>query len=319
MASLWRFLVSTMTVGLFDVLLVVLWFWSIDSLGVPYAASVSVGGFLAVTASLSLLLFYRGVKRAAGRALGLSARDSRRLDIGGPELLSASVAHVRGGQPAGSPRVTMTTGDRDLAAGSSDEALRVPGRVGSARRWFAGAYLVIGLGLIVYAASLGWQPFLAESAGLALIGIPMGLFVVHQRRVRSRRLRVIAAQLPGWQLYSAIPAMAELVMLRSADFQPATTESFTIAYGPGGIQVWAQLRPPRAVCTLPWHEVADVRADDVRTMANTTRPGLVVLLQDGSRHEFQLARRRDFSVRPITRAQLAVLVDEIRASRPLAA
>jgi len=118
-------------------------------------------------------------------------------------------------------------------------------------------------------------------------------------------------------LYGATPAMAELARLRTAEFQPAANESLTIAYGPGGIQLWAGFRPPRMVCALPWHEVVDVRAGDVRTVAGTTRPGLVVLLQNGSRHEFQLTRRPDFSVRPITRAQLAVLVDGILASRPV--
>jgi hypothetical protein len=218
---------------------------------------------------------------------------------------------------AGPSGMVTNAGGREGAARSSDGTPRVPGVVVSARTVFARVYLVIGLGLVVYTASLGWQSFLAESAGFALIGIPLGLMVVHVRRVRRRRLRVIEAQLPGWQLYGATPALAELAMLRSAEFQPATNEALTIAYGPGGIQVWAGFRPPHVVCALPWHEVVDVRAGDIRTVANTTRPGLVVLLEDASRHEFQLTRRRDFSLRSITRVQLAALIDEIRASRPL--
>jgi hypothetical protein len=70
-------------------------------------------------------------------------------------------------------------------------------------------------------------------------------------------------------------------------------------------ELWASFR---------WSTVG---AGDIRTVANTTRPGLVALLDDGSRHEFQLTRRRDFARRSITRAQLAALIDEIRASRPL--
>ena len=321
MTSLWYFFVSVPAVGLFCVLVVALGIWSNGSSDVPNPIGVGATTVLTIAATSSWFVLHNRVKRVAGRALGLSARDSRRLDVGSPELLSASLARIRGGQRqvlavAGASGMATTAGGRDGVARSSDGTHRVQ-RVG-ARTVFARVYLVIALGLVVYTASLGWQPFLAESAGFALIGIPMGLMVARLRRLRSRRLRVIAAQLPGWQLYGATPALAELAMLHSADFQPATSESLTIAYGPGGIQVWAGFRPPHVVCALPWHAVVDVRTGDIQTVANTTRPGLVVLLDDGSRHEFQLTRRRDFSVRSVTRAQLAVLVDEIRASRPLA-
>jgi hypothetical protein len=101
MASVWAFFVSVPLVGLVDAFIVVLSGWSTESLGVPYEVSVSVATFLAVVASFSLYVMYRRVKRVAGRALGLSARDSRRLDVFSPEVLSASLARVRGEQRQG--------------------------------------------------------------------------------------------------------------------------------------------------------------------------------------------------------------------------
>jgi hypothetical protein len=322
--SWWRLLVSIPSVLVVNSLVVLLSILLDESLGMPYEAVVGLSMVLIIVATSSWFVLYLEVKRSAGRALGVSPRDSRKLDISSPEALSASVRRIRGGQhpktaadhepvAAGSSGMVTSAGGRVGVARSSNMARQTQGA--SARTLFSRAYLVIALGLVIYTASLGWQPFLAVSAAFALVGIPLGLVVARARRVRGRRLRVIAAQLPGWHLYGATPGLAELATLCTADFQPATNEALTIAYGPGGIQVWAGFHPPHPVCTLPWREVAEVCAGEVRTGANTNRPGLVVILKDGTQHEFQLTRRPDFSVRPITHADLATLVEEIQASR----
>lgn len=100
-ASWWRLLVSVPAVGLFCLLVVSSAIWSNESLGVPYLVGVGATVVLSVVATSSWFVLYHRVKRAAGRALGLSARDSRRLDVGSPELLSASLARVRGEQRRG--------------------------------------------------------------------------------------------------------------------------------------------------------------------------------------------------------------------------
>ena len=66
--------------------------------GVPNLIGVGAILVLTIAATSSWFVLFNRVKRTAGRALGLSARDSRRLDVGSPELLSASLARIRGEQ-----------------------------------------------------------------------------------------------------------------------------------------------------------------------------------------------------------------------------
>ncbi|NMM24514.1 MAG: hypothetical protein HHJ11_13680 [Phycicoccus sp.] len=100
-ASWWRLLVSVPVVTLFCALVVYLAILSDGSSGVPNLLGIGAVLVLSVAATSSWFVLYSRVKQAAGRALGLSARDSRRLDVGSPELLSASLARVRGEQRQG--------------------------------------------------------------------------------------------------------------------------------------------------------------------------------------------------------------------------
>jgi len=97
-ASWWRLLVSVPAVGLFCGLVVAVAIWSSGSSGVPNLIGVGAILVLTIAATSSWFVLFNRVKRTAGRALGLSARDSRRLDVGSPELLSASLARIRGEQ-----------------------------------------------------------------------------------------------------------------------------------------------------------------------------------------------------------------------------
>lgn len=100
-ASWWRLLVSVLAVVLFCALVVFFAILSDVSSGVPNPIGVGAVVVLNSAATSSWFVLHNRVKRAAGRALGLSARDSRRLDVGSPELLSASLARVRGQQHQG--------------------------------------------------------------------------------------------------------------------------------------------------------------------------------------------------------------------------
>jgi len=82
--SWWHLLVSVPSVGLFNLLVVSLATWSNVSLGVPYLVGLGVTVILTVVAMSSWFVLYHGVKQATGRALGLSARDSRRPRRGQP-------------------------------------------------------------------------------------------------------------------------------------------------------------------------------------------------------------------------------------------
>lgn len=101
MSSLWYFFVSVPAVALFCALVVFLALLSDGSSDVPNLIGIGAILVLSVAATSSWFVLYSRVKQAAGRALGLSTRDSRRLDVGSPELLSASLARVRGEQHQG--------------------------------------------------------------------------------------------------------------------------------------------------------------------------------------------------------------------------
>lgn len=92
----WRLLVSVPAVGVVAVLVIALGVWSeAGSAGIPNLKSVAGIGIGLVAATSSWFVLYHQVKQTAGRALGLSTRDARKLDVGSPALLQASVDRIR--------------------------------------------------------------------------------------------------------------------------------------------------------------------------------------------------------------------------------
>lgn len=98
LTSMWRFFISVPSVMLVNFLVFLLSIWLTESLGMPYEVVVGLSIVLIVVATSSWFVLYGRVRQAAGRALGLSARDSRRLEVFGPEALNASVTRIRGEQ-----------------------------------------------------------------------------------------------------------------------------------------------------------------------------------------------------------------------------
>lgn len=98
LTSMWRFFISVPSVMLIIVIIFSLETWSTESLGMPYEVGVGLGTILTIIATSSWFVLYGRVRQAAGRALGLSARESRRLEVFSPEALNASVTRIRGEQ-----------------------------------------------------------------------------------------------------------------------------------------------------------------------------------------------------------------------------
>ena len=94
--SLWRLFVSVPSVGLFVLLVVTFSIWSNEARVVPYEVGVGLTVILTALATSSWFVLLGRAKQAAGRALGLSARESRKLKVGSPEALNASVRRIRG-------------------------------------------------------------------------------------------------------------------------------------------------------------------------------------------------------------------------------
>lgn len=94
-AAWWHLFLSVPVVGVIAVLVVGLGVWSEGSSDDPNMASVAGIAIGLVAATSSWFVLYYRVKQAAGRALGLSTREARKLDVGSPELLQASLDRIR--------------------------------------------------------------------------------------------------------------------------------------------------------------------------------------------------------------------------------
>lgn len=95
--SLWRFFVAVPVVMLFCTAIVVLGVVAAGPWGLPYTAVMGVVVAINTAAIMSWAFLFHRAKVAAGAALGVSRRDSRRLDISGPETLRESLELLREG------------------------------------------------------------------------------------------------------------------------------------------------------------------------------------------------------------------------------
>jgi hypothetical protein len=188
----------------------------------------------------------------------------------------------------------------------------------TAYKVFRGAYLVFALVLVVYTASRGAGPALAIVCGSALFGVIFGTMVATMRARRRRRHRMIAERVHGWHFYDAISAATQEPYLRAAGLRPLSGKALTVAYGPGGINVWTGFRSPEVLLAIPWSDIADVQGAEIRNSKSLPCPGLSVLMRDGRRHDFHVMRRPDYAVLGITREQLAALVEDFQGCRPSA-
>ncbi len=95
--SLWRFFVAVPVVMLFCTAIVVLGVVAAGPWGLPHTAVMGVVVAINAAAIMSWAFLFHRAKVAAGAALGVSRRDSRRLDISGPETLRESLELLREG------------------------------------------------------------------------------------------------------------------------------------------------------------------------------------------------------------------------------
>lgn len=146
---------------------------------------------------------------------------------------------------------------------------------------------VVVFAMLGYAAAVGgWETFAAVLTGIALGALIVWAAVGLGRRSQRRGMRRIEAFLaptrPGWKLVGVTTTPTLLAAMQAAGFRMAGAAPGVLAYGPTGVELWAQHRQketPRPAATYPWASIHDVLAsDDVHDYRGTPLHGLRIVL-----------------------------------------
>ena len=98
-------------------------------------------------------------------------------------------------------------------------------------------------------------------------------------------------------------------LLKEAGERTTTGVAATLAYGPGGIEVWAGKKSDVKVFAYPWSKVTDVStAADIRTWQKRTVIGVRITLAKDATQDIAVL---------VKTPQVAVLTESIRAARPV--
>jgi hypothetical protein len=101
-------------------------------------------------------------------------------------------------------------------------------------------------------------------------------------RANRKRARALAASHPGWSFVGCVTGPTQEPFLKAAGERTTTGVAATLAYGPGGIEIWAGKTSDVKVVAYPWSAVrAVVAAPDVRTWQKRTVTGLRITLAKG--------------------------------------
>lgn len=186
---------------------------------------------------------------------------------------------------------------------------------------FAAWLLVFGGAMTVVIASLGWSGVGVLLASLTVTALWLGAFISVLIGRNKRRNAQVAATHPGWAVTSAVTTPAQAELLRAAGGRARREAAVTLAYGPGGIELWARHRNGSLVPVLqmPWADVVDIRALPGMPFGRDARTtGLRITLADGSHQDMRAIATsglRKVADRAGTSA-VAVLAADIEAHRP---
>ena len=155
------------------------------------------------------------------------------------------------------------------------------------RRWI----VLIAIHLVLLAVGLALTIPNGNNTAAALLIVafvvgPAVLIMTSQgiERANRTRARALEATHPGWSFVPCVTGPTQEPLLKAAGERTTTGVAATLAYGPGGIEIWAGKKSDVKVFAYPWSKVTDVStAADVRTWQKRTVIGVrITLTKDAS-------------------------------------
>ncbi|WP_426593906.1 hypothetical protein ACPPVS_00205 [Cellulomonas sp. McL0617] len=167
--------------------------------------------------------------------------------------------------------------------------------------------LVVGLALTIPNGNY-------TAAGLLIVAFVVGpavLIMTSQgiERANRKRARALTATHPGWSFVACVTGPTQEPLLKAAGERTTNGVAATLAYGPGGIEIWAGKTSGTKVFASPWSMVTGVTsADDVRTWQKRTVTGLRITLAKGAAQDVAVL---------VKAPRVPALAESIRTARPV--
>ena len=179
-------------------------------------------------------------------------------------------------------------------------------------RWI----VLIAIDLVVLAVGLALTIPNGNYTAAALLIVafvvgPAVLIMTNQgiERTNRRRMRALESTRPGWSFVPCVTGPTQEAFLKAAGERTTTGVAATLAYGPGGIEIWAGKKSDLEVVAYRWPQVTDVAAaPDVRTWQKRTVTGLRITLAKGAPQDVAVL---------VKAPQVPALADAVRATRPV--
>lgn len=146
---------------------------------------------------------------------------------------------------------------------------------------------------------------------VAFVAAQAALFMTSKgiERANAKRARALEATHPGWSFVACVTGPTQEPLLKAAGARTTTGVAATLAYGPGGIEIWTGKKSETKVFATPWSKVTGVStASDIRTWQKRTVTGLRLELAKGATQDVAVL---------VKASQVPALVDSIEAARPV--
>ena len=178
-------------------------------------------------------------------------------------------------------------------------------------RWIV--FIAIDLVLLAIGLALTVPDGNITAAALLIVAFVVGpavlaATIVASERANRARTQALAATHLGWSFVPCVTGPTQEAFLKAAGEKQTTGVAATLAYGPGGIEIWSGKKSEQQVCAFPWAKITDVSAaSDVRTWQKRTTTGLRITLAKGATQDVAVL---------VKAPAVAALAAEITAARP---
>lgn len=192
----------------------------------------------------------------------------------------------------------------------------------------ARALMVVG---VLALSAVAWRRLLRDDAGAVSVPVTVGIalavvvgvagFVWWRGRRAAGAQRAIAADRPGWALHQVwADATLSAQLVQQGVWEPRMSRlggtRLTLAWSPGGIELWRGGRRPRTVVSLPWAAVAAVQ-EGAGYAASSRSPAVVVTTVGDATLVVVPAATSTGALLPASGQATAALVGRLRAARDL--